>query len=145
MKNIILISIFYFVHVFSFASTPDRIYNLPDSLNIIVTEMAHSGVYENGLVGFAGSPSQQDIRLNRMKAWASGSELLELTKNASAIVRLYAFIALLDKKETIPSDIWQNMVNDKTIIVSVNGCIAAERSVGGIASEIIAKRKLNNI
>jgi hypothetical protein len=145
MKNVSLIIIFCFVNFFCFASNTNDDIKFPDSLNIIVNEMAHSGVYELGLVGIAGSPSQQDTRLQKIKKMASVSELFALTENASPIVRLYSFIALLDRHENIPSETLKNLENDKAIVVSITGCIASEKSVGSIVREIITKRNLNKI
>ena len=145
MKSILLLSIICFANIFCFASTPKDIQKLADSLNVIVHEMAHSGVYEKGLVGIAGRPSQQDIRFRKLKQMASAVELLELTKNPSPIVRLYSFVALQERHENIVSETLEILLNDKAIIVCLTGCLATEKSVGSIISGLIDKSHLNKI
>lgn len=145
MKIVPFFLFFCFANSLSFSSDLTDNNKLPDSLNIIVGEMAHSGVYERGLVGIAGMPSQQDNRLDKIKQLASDSQLFVLIKNSSPIVRLYSFIALLDRHASIPSETVKRLLNDQSIIVSLNGCLATERSMGSIAREIMAQRHVDNI
>ena len=140
MKNISLIMSLCFASFFCFASSTTNNLKLPDSINVIVSEIAHSKVFEaSGQVGIAGTPSQQNIRYNQLKKMASASELTELTNNKSAIVRLYSFIALLSKNVPIPAEMMTRMLNDKTIIVSIDGCIATEKSISSIIKENLSQ------
>ena len=146
MKNISLIFSLCFANFFCFASNTNDYLKLPDSITIIVKEIAHSNVFEeSNQVGIAGSPSQQNLRLKQLKQLASVSKLSELTKNKSAIVRLYSFIALLDKQEPVSSEIQARMLNDKTIVSSINGCIGSDKSVGSIVNEIVSHRNKSKI
>ena len=136
MKNITFIIFLCFANVFCFAGNTNDLLKSPDSLDIIVSSIAHAEVFEeSATIGFAGRPSQQAIRLTHLIQLASTSELSALTKNKSAIVRLYSFIALLAKNVPIPADMRTRMLNDKAVIVSINGCNAKEKTVSSIIKE----------
>ena len=145
MKKISLLYFLCLANIFCFATSSDNL-KIPDSISSIVHEIAQSKVFEaSAQVGIAGTPSQQNLRYIQLKQLASASELAELTKNKSAIVRLYSFKALLDKNETIPSEMMTRMLNDKTVITSINGCVASDKTFSSIIREFISQENKRKI
>jgi hypothetical protein len=100
---------------------------------IIVREIAKCNRYESQFVGFSGSPSAQFKRFEKLKIIAEVQELLKLAnEHGNAVVRLYAYDALIEKKEKIPPELKSKLSKDKTVVSTLNGCIGGEKNVGEI-------------
>lgn len=102
-----------------------------DSLQVLLAEMAKSNVYEtSAFVGFAGSVSLQNQRYERMKEIASQEELQEIaSQNNNAVVRLYAFKALVERKLTVPEKLLEKFHQDRSIVKTLHGCLANKTEV----------------
>ena len=142
MKKFILLLLVCFGSCFSWAAIK-AVDNLKradgDPIKKIVREMAKSNVYEiSSTVGYSSTPSQQAIRYQELLKSASIAELTELaTTNKNAIVRLYAFCALVNKSKDVPQTIIDQFRNDKTIIVVLNGDIAANTPLNSMAERCL--------
>lgn len=109
-----------------------------DSVNQIATEMAKQKVYESTIVGFAATPSVQNVRLNKLIQIASDKELYALAKHKNAVVRLYALRAIISKKLMVSPELKADYLNDKSVVVTLNGCIGNKSSVNVISKMIFA-------
>lgn len=107
-----------------------------DPLKKIVKEIAKANIYEaTPVVGYAGTPSLQNKRYQQLLKSADISTLTRLaTNNRNAIVRLYAFKALVNVLKDIPVSIVEQFKNDSTVIVVLQGDIAREVPLKSIAS-----------
>lgn len=110
-----------------------------NSLTSTVNEIAKCNIYEiSGTIGFAGLASKQNQRLEQIVSLASEDQLLYLAKDhKNAIVRLYALLALKEKRIIISDSIKEQFQNDTTIVVTLNGCLAEEKSVQMLAMQIL--------
>jgi hypothetical protein len=118
---------------FTFSQTKvDFVYN-------IITDMEVTNTYDlSYTVGYAGTVSQQYLRLKQLLFLATEQQLLDLASNhKSAVVRLYTFKALLIKKIKIPEVLLLQFVNDNAKITTLQGCIGGVRSVSSLAKEIL--------
>ena len=131
MKKHFLSFLFFFVNAWALAGI-----NGPDPIKKIVREIAGSNVFEiSATVGYAGTPSQQNVRYRELLEAASVSQLQQLaTKNKNAVVRLYAFKGLVSQQKNIPPAIIEQFKNDSTLVVVISGDIAEKRPVSAIAS-----------
>jgi hypothetical protein len=129
MKKIVLLLLAFFTNSFIWAgSKPIDNFRRSDGdpIKKIVREIAKSNVYEiSTTVGYSGTPSQQAIRYQQLLKSATIAQLTELaTTHKNAIVRLYAFCALVNKSRDVPQTVINQFRNDKTIIAVLNGDIA---------------------
>lgn len=138
MNNYILLLLFCFLNSFNLASLKkNETFKTADSdpVKKIVREIAKSNVYEiSASVGYSGTPSKQNIRYLELVKSASIDQLTQLaTKNKNAVVRLYAFKALVNKLKDVPQQIIDQFRNDKTVIIVLKGDIPNKTQLNIIA------------
>ena len=108
-----------------------------DSLNTVVTAIAVHDVYEASYtVGFAGTVSKQYLLFKQLLSLATDQQLADLAaQNQNAVVRLYAFQALKQKKANIPNSLLEQFQHDNTIVTSLNGCDGHKMKVKALANQ----------
>ncbi len=94
-----------------------------DPVKEIATEIARRNTYESAIVGFAATPSMQNERLNKIIKIATDKQLYSLSKHENAVVRLYALKAILLRKINITDELRHQFYNDKSKVITLNGCI----------------------
>jgi hypothetical protein len=111
----------------------------PQPIKKVVREMAKSNVYEiSATVGYAGTPSRQGSRYVQLLKTANIDELTTLaTMHKNAVVRLYAFNALVNKVKDVPSPIVDQFRNDSTMIVVLKGDVAEKVPLNKIAEGLL--------
>jgi hypothetical protein len=142
MNNYILLLLFCLMNSFNLASPKENAtFKTADSdpVKKIVREMARSNVYEiSTTIGYSGAPSKLGARYKELLKYASTDQLTELaTKNKNAVVRLYAFNALVNKEREVPQAIIDQFRNDKTIITVLNGDTSNKSPVNVIAERCL--------
>jgi hypothetical protein len=92
-------------------------------LKKIVKEIAKANVYDaTPFMNIAKTVSGQEALYKELLNTATPDELTELaTKNKNAVVRLYAFRALMEKVKTAPAILFMQFKNDTTPVKVVNG------------------------
>ncbi len=119
----------------------DHFNNIPasDPVKKIVKEIEKANIYEyTATVGFAGTASQQNIHYEELLKTASTDELIKLaTKNKNAVVRLYAYRAIVQKFKEVPKDILNQFNNDTSVVNTLRGCIAEKTTVKVIAESLL--------
>ena len=106
-----------------------------DPVKKIVKEIAKSNIYEfTPTTENDVSKSQQNKRYEALLKTASVEELTNLaTKHKNAVVRLYAFQALVLKLKDIPKEIIDQFNNDATMVDTLRGDIADKTPVNKIS------------
>lgn len=106
-----------------------------DHLKTVIQEMAVHDLYETSrTVGFAGTVSKQYQRFQQLMTLPT-EHLTELARHRNAVVRLYAFQALKKKNADIPSILFDRLMNDRTLITTLNGCISDKKMVSELARQ----------
>ncbi|GEO07761.1 hypothetical protein [Segetibacter aerophilus] len=137
-KILLLAIISTFIHLISFGQN-----NKDDTIKIVVGEMARNDVYERSYsIGYFGSYSKQLELFEKLKSIATEEQLLKLAEESkSAIVRLYAFQALKEKKTKIPESIARKFTNDNTEVTVLWGCFGDKKTVKALAFKTIIKQQ----
>ncbi|HEV8081075.1 MAG TPA: hypothetical protein VGP43_10195 [Chitinophagaceae bacterium] len=108
-----------------------------DLVKEIAAEIAKHNIYESELVGFAGTPSTQTMRLNQLIMIANDNQLFLLTKHTNAVVRLYALRAIVNRKLIVSEELKDQFNKDKSVVVTLTGCMGSKSSVDGISKIIL--------
>lgn len=138
MKKYLLLIIFCSAGNFIMAS-PKSIFftktTASDPVKKIVKAIAKSNVYDlSATNNSAQSNSPQNLRYEKLLNTATTEKLTELaTKNKNAVVRLYAYKALINKIKTIPKEMVDQFNNDTTVINTINGNTAGQAALNSIA------------
>jgi hypothetical protein len=138
MKKYLLLIIFYTAGNFIMASPKSNIFTkttASDPVKKIVKAIAKSNVYDLSATNNIAPPnSPQNLRYEKLLNIASVEKLTELaTKNKNAVVRLYAYKALINKIKDIPKGMVDQFNNDTTIINTINGNTAGQVPLNSIA------------
>jgi hypothetical protein len=100
-----------------------------------IQEMADQNLYETSrTVGFAGTESKQYQRFQQLMSLPT-DRLIELAHHKTAVVRLYAYQALKKKEADIPGSLSDLLMNDRTLVATLNGCIAGRKTVSELAKQ----------
>jgi hypothetical protein len=138
MKKYLLLIIFCSAGNFIMAS-PKSIFftktTASDPVKKIVKAIAKSNVYDlSATNNSAHSNSPQNLRYEKLLNTATTEKLTELaTKNKNAVVRLYAYKALINKIKNIPKEMVDLFNNDTTVINTINGNTASQAPLNSIA------------
>lgn len=102
----------------------------------VVREMARSNVYEIiNMDASAQTNSAQSGRYQQLLKTATTQQLINLAKeNKNAIVRLYAFRALVNNLKEVPVEIVEKFRNDATLIEVKHGDVIEKKPLHSIAS-----------
>lgn len=104
-------------------------------LPAVVNGIAAHNVYESETVGIANAKSMQFVRYQQLVTIATEEQLLALAaENANAVVRLYAYQALVERKIKIPKSLHQKFKADETKVNALEGCIANQYTVSQLAA-----------
>ena len=106
-----------------------------NSLPAVLKQIAAANIYEMSLtVGYAGTASQQFYRLQQLLRLALSKELIQIAAHhKNAVVRLYAYGALKQKKEVIPYRLTKKVLKDRTKVKVLYSCEASETTVAVLA------------
>ena len=127
-RNLLTVSLFASL---SFCQGQNLQFN---SIGLVVFEMAQHNIYESKTIGFTGLQSKQYQRFQQLLSIATTDQLIDLaTNHHNAVVRLYSFQALHQKKITIPEKLSAQFENDKTMIDVYRGCVRETKSISNIA------------
>jgi hypothetical protein len=141
MNKYIFLLVFCLTGNFLFAPAKAAIHSEAGANPIkkIVKEIAKSNVYEiSTTTGYRGTPSQQSARYQQLVNMATTEQLIELAmKNKNAVVRLYAFQALVNKLKEVPKEIVDHLRNDTTIIDVLKGNISDKVPLNKVASGLL--------
>lgn len=134
IKSLFLAITFIAFAVFSSdgKATASRYY-VADPVKKIAREMAKANVYEAEKIENSAAESPQNFRYTQLLEKASAQQLTELAKNKNAVVRLYAFKAMVNTMKEVPADIVQSFRNDDTIIEVKSGNSVEKKPVHSIA------------
>lgn len=104
----------------------------------IVKEIAKSNVYvyADG-VAESGKFPDQESRYREMIKLADADDLIGLAKDRNAVVRLYAYKAIVRQFSKIPPDLFEQFSNDKTIVTTLRGKVEEKTTVNKIAASLL--------
>ncbi|MEO5649177.1 MAG: hypothetical protein ABIR03_04540 [Ginsengibacter sp.] len=111
----------------------------PDPVKKIVKAIAKANVYELRAVNNIAKPAtQQSLRFQDLLKVATVENLTKLaTKNKNAVVRLYAYKALINKLKDIPIDVVHQFNNDTTLVHTLEGDTAGQVPLNSIAKGLL--------
>ena len=106
-----------------------------DSTAILVQKMAAHNIYElSSSVGFTGKLSTQYQLFERLAVIATNERLLDYaTHHLNPVARLYCYQVLRKRNVAIPTALVQQMKKDKSIIMTMLGCMADKTTLGSLA------------
>jgi hypothetical protein len=96
----------------------------------IVEAIAEENVLKSKGVGIAGTRTEQWERFEKLQNEATAEELVELTDHPNAVVKCYAFQALVTRKQ---ADVFSVLVEHLTDMATVNtfqGCLKGSEYTG---------------
>lgn len=110
-----------------------------DPVKRIVKEIAKSNIYDYiTTAGIAGTLSKQNILFDELLKTADNEDLIKLaTKNKNAVVRLYAYRAIVQKFKEVPKDILDQFNNDTSPVNTMRGGITDKKPVNVIAASFL--------
>jgi len=91
----------------------------------LVDEIASYNRVDSKFTGYGGTTSEQYLRFERLSKYATTNELIELLNNKSAVVRVYAFWGLQDRKNINLKRIILEHIQDTLSFASLQGCIGS--------------------
>lgn len=105
--------------------------NVPAYMDSILQEIKRTNVCEMTVtLGFAGTPSQQNVRLKLLAEHASTAELMDRFYVEDHPVALYyIWKALQIKMVVIPDNIIQKLSKDNRIVTVLEGCNRTEKAL----------------
>lgn len=109
---------------------------IQDPLKKIVKKIAKANVYDaTPLVSKQKVISEQEINYQYLLNTASPEQLIDLaTNDKNAVVRLYAFRALMEKVKKAPGNVYTQFANDNTTIKVINGTTTSRKSISAISN-----------
>ena len=110
-----------------------------DPIKKVVKEIAKTDVYEytTSFKKDAVLPEQMN-RYLILKQLASSEKLISIIKKEkNAVVRLYAYMALVSSLKSVPSDILEKMNNDQTEVRTNHENISGSETVATIAKTFL--------
>jgi len=136
MRRIFIIIISFSLYCTSYSS-PNY-----DLVKEIATEIAKHNIYESAIIGFAATQSTQNMRLNQLVMIASDNQLYSLAKHSNAVVRLYALMAIVTRNLAISPELKDQFYKDRSIVVTLQGCVINKSSVDVISKMILLTEKV---
>lgn len=105
-------------------------------LKKIVKEIAKANLYDaTRTTDNKNAFSKQETNYQELLKAATPEQLTELaTSSINAIVRLYAFRALMEKVKRTSENVYNQFTNDKTLIKVINGNIAEMKPLNTISN-----------
>lgn len=97
----------------------------PNILNIVDKLQKDNQVHFGYAVGFAGKPETNNKYYKlykRLKSTATTEELVELTRNESALIKVYAFDILQSRNYNNLKSVFINNLSDTTWYWTAGGC-----------------------
>jgi len=114
------------------------------SIDEITREIAETNVLMGDAVGIAGERPKQWDRYDILRSNATDSELLALTNDTNAVVRCYAFQALVARSKTDLFPIVVQRLSDTTTVHTLYGCIGGSQKAGDFFLETITEIRSND-
>ncbi len=131
LKQVALIATLFFCSV-SFCQAQNPSFR---PVEMIVFEMAEYNKYESQYVGFAATKSKQYNRFEELLATATSEQLLSLAADhQNAVVRVYAFKALRQRKAAISPALSEKFKADQSKVTMVMGCVHGTKTVSSLAA-----------
>ncbi len=103
--------------------------NKQDSINALLKCIRKQGGLESSATGPAGSPSRQYYRFALLDELSTDDDLILLTSDSSAAVRVYALAALVYRKNPNASTIIKRFSTDSSNIGYISGCVISSKPV----------------
>ena len=105
-------------------------------LKKIVKKIAKANVYDaTPVVSNHKVISEQEINYQDLLNTASPEQLIDLaTNDKNAVVRLYAFRAIMAKVKSAPNNLYMQFANDHSSIKVINGTITSRKPISTISN-----------
>lgn len=109
----------------------------------LIETLAKAESLDDEAVGIGGTKSDTFKAYELLRERATKDELLKLLEHDAAVVRGYAFRALVDRKEAVD---WLSLLRaraqDKAKVTTFQGCVRGEQMLGDVVIEWARERKL---
>ncbi|MEP7079894.1 MAG: hypothetical protein ABI784_04155 [Ginsengibacter sp.] len=110
-----------------------------DPIKKVVKEIAKANIYEyTTIYKKDGVLTEQMIQYKILQQLASPERLISIIKKEkNAVVRLYAYMALVSSLKSVPPDILERMNNDQTEVRTSHENISGSETVATIAKTFL--------
>jgi len=143
MKKNILLIFLLLICFYNLKAQPDISRRLvSDSIDIVKTLMRKDGSVTSYATGIAGTQSKQFQRFVYLVNYLKVDEFIELTKDTSACLRIYAYAGLTYNRYKRIAAIKTQFQKDSTLIPYIAGCVGGNVRSNAIISNL--KQWYNN-
>jgi hypothetical protein len=94
-----------------------------DSIYKLKSIIQNNNIVASQGVGYAGMPSRHWYSFSFLLSLSTNDELLEMTYDSTAAVRLYAYIGLVHNKYSYLEIVKKRLLSDTAYLYSIEGCI----------------------
>ena len=110
--------------------------SISDSIELVKALMRKSGSVNSYSIGYAGEVSQQFQRFVFLITYLNTDEFLELTKDTSICLRIYAYAGLTYNRYKKIATIKDQFQHDSTLVPYMAGCLGGNVKANRIVSNL---------
>lgn len=136
LKNILIIVLLLIRFIDLKAQTDISQKSFFDSIEIVKTLMRKDGSVTSYSTGIVGTQSKQFQRFVYLVKYLNSDEFLELTKDTSTCLRIYAYAGLTYNRFKKMTLIKNKFQNDSTLIPYMAGCVVGNVKANAIISNL---------
>ena len=136
LRSIIIISVMLITCCYGYGQTVGKLSSRTDSIQILQSILRKGNFISSQGIGFANLPSRQWYSFAFLLSLSTNEELLQLTYDSSACLRLMGFIGLTYKSFVGIPEVKKRLTHDTTSLTSFAGCIIEKTTVAKGVNQI---------
>ena len=136
LKSILVIFFLSIIFADIKAQTDNSNKSIVDSIDIVKTLMRKDGSVTSYATGIGGTQSKQFQRFVYLVNYLNSDEFLQLTKDTSACLKIYAYAGLTYKRYKKIALIKTQLQNDSTLVPYMAGCLGGNVQTNAIISNL---------
>jgi hypothetical protein len=118
------------------AQTANSQKSIFDSIEIVKTLMRMDGSVTSYSTGIDGRQSKQFQRFVYLVNYLTSDEFLQLTKDSSICLRIYAYAGLTYNRYKKIASVKNQFQNDSTLVIYMAGCLSGNVTANAIVSNL---------
>lgn len=136
LKSIIIIFVLSISFADLKAQTGNSKKSILDSIDIVKTLMRKDGSVTSYSTGIGGTQSKQFQRFVYLVNYLNPDEFLQLTKDTSTCLRIYAYAGLTYNRYKKIASVKNQFQNDSTLVPYMAGCLGGNVRTNAILSNL---------
>lgn len=148
MKNITILSCFFFLYISCSTSPKPQEYSNDSMLQLEIDTLISGIVAENILndegIGISWRKNPQWERFIRLSAIATEEDLIKLMDHSNAVVRGYSFHALAKMKSSQVFPILKKHLSDTTTVTTFSGCFLNDEMLGDYLIDVVSPNQIDS-